>query len=62
MQRKKIAMIAKKISLAKIKKIHEDNALLTTLRQAYPKLNTCKKNPGVKFKSILLHINTPAAA
>ena len=66
MQRKKIAMIAKEISLAKIKKIHENNALLATLRQACPKLNKCKKiipkNPGAKFKSILLHINIPAAA
>ena len=66
MQRKEIAVIAKGISLARIKEIHEDNALLTTLRQACPELNRCKKmipkNPGARFGSILLHVNTPAAA
>ena len=66
LQRREIAVIAKGISLTRIKEIHEDNALLTTLRQACPELNRCKKmipkNPSARFGSVLLHVSTPAAA
>lgn len=66
LQRREIAVLAKGVPVARLKEIHDDEALLAVPRQACLELGRRKrmdpKTQDARFGAILMEASTPGAA